>query len=210
MAKVTTPTVPVLDMPVLADKALDALGTRLKNRLSWLANSYGRVERRPTKTDNGVIYEPMVFVGRAGNQDDYICLFPNQDLENHVFFYVADGEDLDWQLTGFNRVSVEFSAVFWFDFRKVYPDNHMTRTIENVKQDIYTALSMIKVPSFQFNKAWTEGKNIYKEFDYERARIGQNFETETDFLLRPFGGLRLDGVIDFRIECNDSLIQLTN
>jgi hypothetical protein len=83
---------------------------------------------------------------------------------------------------------VKIGLIFWFDFRKVFldPDDWRLFTVENVMDQVFNVL---KDGSFvnsemHFLRSWVEGVNIYNGFSDK--------EVENQFLMRPYGGFRID------------------
>lgn len=177
------PTIQTLVNPELIDLALQEIQTNLMSSLSWLTYAYGKAERRIY--DKGIV-APAVYVGN----EEYLKLFPDEHLGCFSFFIVKDGSDflVDRQAIEGNA---EFSLVVWFDFTKVFPDDHDQRNTRNVIKlvtDVFRTKSF-RYSSVLFESVFEDGNNIYKGFSDK--------EIENQFLMRPFGGFRLQGKIQY-------------
>ena len=200
---VRNPVEPTLVAPLLFDKAFNLIGTALQTELSWLTNNYGRAERIPTADTLGrIIHEPLVFVGSTDRPNEYLNMMPDKSLGNHVFFYLHEGQDIQDSLNGIEDTLATFSLVFWWDYRIVYTADHLTRSISNVLDEIYTAIGTISYPSFDISRQFLEAEGIYQHFNYQGNR-GQkiNQQMQDQFMMRPFGGARLEGNIKIKRGC---------
>lgn len=190
------PVQPILVAPTLFDKAFDEIGLALTTEFSWLTNSYRKAERMPRTNEKGrTNYEPHVFVGRQNYTKEYLNVLPDAHLQNHCFFTVEDGETITERKGQLGDIYASFSIVFWWDFRTVYPTDHLTKTTENIKREIGVLLAKtaLKTCTITQEKFWTEARNIYKGFDIEDAK--------NQFLMRPYGGLRIEGQIKIKHNC---------
>lgn len=194
---IINPAPPVITSPVLADNALAELRTALLAGLTWLDAAYGPAEKREGISEAGarIIY-PAVFAGSANTPTDYLRLFPDEHLGNFCYFELADGQQINWQGPRQDpSIDVDLSIIFWFDFRTVYPSDHLTRTIEHVKDqvlDLFRDMVLASVTA-QFDRIFTRSENIYRGYTIS--------EIEGQFLMRPYGGFRVDGSMNFENPC---------
>jgi hypothetical protein len=198
------PIEPTLIAPVYFDGAFRSIGDQLKTHLSWLTNNYGRAERIPTADAEGrIIHEPLIYVGRENGYDtDYLNLMPDERLGNHVFFQLEEGQEIDYTLSGVDRIPSTFSMIFWWDYRDIYPSDHKQRSISNVLDEIYTALAKVKTPSFTINRQYLEAEGIYRQYNYQGNR-GQklNHQMQDQYMMRPYAGCRIEGLIIVKKNC---------
>ena len=187
---------PTLDTPVLIDQALAEIGTTLLAGLSWLDKAYGKCQRLVELGEGGQrLVSPFVYVGAADQAGEYLGLFPDESVGNFCFFDMEDNESIEWNAGITSRHIVTFGLIFWFDFREVYPVNHLTRTAENVKADV---LQILHTKPLTLSAVRPAGfvdrvENIYAGFNHR--------EIEKQFLMRPFGGFRLNGELRFDQPC---------
>jgi len=193
---ITNPSVPVLTEAVLIDRALNSISGLLESNLNWLDTAYGRCEKMVEYSEKATKKRvfPGVYVG--GNSNDYLDLLPDSLLGCYSFFHVKDGEEYLGEGRRQGNVKFEFGLVVWFDYRKVYPSDWKLRSVENVKKqvvDVFRKSGGCGV-QIQIGKAWVEADNIYKGFTHE--------EIDRQFLIRPYGGFRIDGIGIFSEKLN--------
>jgi hypothetical protein len=190
------PVQPTLVTPTLFDKAFNEIGGVLTTELSWLTNAYRQAEKIPIQRNNRASYEPHIYVGRQDFPNEYLNLLPDEYLENHCFFLVDDGVNIAERKGQLGDFFGTYSLIFWWDYRTTHPTDHLQRTIENVKRDILVLLAKtaFKTCSITIQKTYVEAKNIYKGFDIQDAK--------QQFLMRPYGGLRIEGQIKIKQNCN--------
>jgi|VirMetMinimDraft_7_1064189.scaffolds.fasta_scaffold08928_2 hypothetical protein len=189
---IRTPQIPTLAEPKLIDLALLEIQTALTAKLPWLNHAFGKAQRLKEERDGRIVIYPGVYAG----SEDYLEVFPDSHIGNFSFFDVDDGEEMN----GMNRASIAFEAkiglVVWFDYRKVYPGDWQQRSIENVKAEVIEALntSAFRRSSVIFYKAWERSESIYK--GYSDKEIMQQF------LMRPYGGLKIEFFIKYQEKPN--------
>lgn len=182
------PVVPVLADPQLIDKALLEVQTALTTKLVWLDGAYGKVQRLTEVREKRRINFPAIYTG-SKKGIGYESAMPSNHLGNFSFFSIKDGEKLDTASRTNTKINAEFGLIFWFRYDKIYPADHKERTIENVKKEV---LDFFKTTAFISSSIVIEQffelpENIYKGFT--------DREVENDYLMRPYGGLRLNGKI---------------
>jgi hypothetical protein len=187
-------TIPTKDDPQLLDLLLDEVATKLGTSLAWLNNTFGKAERIVRNQDGRPEYEPAVFSGgRQG--EDYVLLFPDSHLGNFCWFDVPGAQDLLTERRTWNRIRTIVGLIVWFDYTKVYPSDHQTRTIENVKADVLRAIQ---------TTTYTNGTAIPQAF-FERVEdIYRGYSTRElsrQFLTRPYAGFRLNLEVQVRETC---------
>ena len=180
-----------LNAPKIFDPLLSEIGTTLTANLSWLTNAYGMAEKRERIDDGRTVVFPGVYAGA----NEYVNMLPDEHLKNHCFFEIADGATVDQVSRTKARHGSKFGLIFWFDFQTVYPMDYDEKNIHNVVDDV---LAVFRTSSFangtlKIERYFTEGKNIYKGYTYKEA--------ERNFLLRPYGGFKLEGEITAKIVC---------
>lgn len=182
------PVVPILADPKLIDKALLEVQTKLTTKLIWLDGAYGKVQRLTKVEEKRKINFPGIYTGSKQGKG-YESAMPSDHLGNFSFFTIKDGEKLGTLSRRNTTINAEFGLIFWFRYDKIYPDDWKQRTIENVKDEV---VSFFRTTAFRNCRMTIEQffelpENIYKGFT--------DREVENDYLMRPFGGLRVNGKI---------------
>lgn len=168
------------------DLAFLELQVILKGGLPWLKTAYGKAETKVFNDEKQKEVAPAIYSG--GN--DYQKLFPDEHLGNFSFFNTVDGRETAFERQG-SEGKADFSLIIWFDFKTVYPNTHEQRNVRHVIKQVTDLLrkSALVNSSIRIGKVFEEGKNIYKEYSDK--------EIETQFLMRPYGGFRLEGLIHY-------------
>lgn len=182
-----TPQVPTLIDPQLIDKAFMEIQTSLVAKLDWLDHAFGKAQRLKEQVEGKTVIYPGVYVG----QEEYLNVFPDEHIGNFTFFDSYDGEDLDHKGRGNISFSAKFGLIVWFDYRTVYPNDWQQRTIENVKAEVIDAMkrTLTSLSSIRMTHTWERSEDIYKGYTDKEIR--------QQFLMRPFGGFRIEGNIIF-------------
>lgn len=192
-------TIPELLEPQLIDKAFEEIRSVLTASLPWLNYAFGKAETRPIYEDGRKEIAPFVYTGGL----DYKKLFPDSHLGNFSFFTIKDGHDLDVERQAIEG-DAEFSLIVWFDFRKVFPDDHERRNVRHVINLVLTVFrtSAFGYSSVKMNQVFEDGANIYKGYSDK--------EIDNQFLMRPYGGFRLSGKIKYNeqsfLNCVESVV----
>jgi hypothetical protein len=189
------PTPPTLTNPQLIDNAINGINSRLLTGLSWMDNAYGKAQKL-TKTKDSKKYKyPAVYVA-GGRNREYFEMFPDEHKGNFSFFDVEDESFDNWNPGEYQFLTVDFGIVFWFNIEKIYPADFATRTNENVKREILDAISGINIPGgkLRITGIKEEAGDIYPGYDHN--------EVDNQFLIRPFGGMRIEGKLKIRVSCS--------
>lgn len=187
----STPNDLVLTNPKLFDEAFAEIAAQLEIKLSaWPLRAFGRCQKLVEQKDRQRRYYPAWFFGQ--NQDNYLKLFPDQSIRNFSFFTLEDGQDIPEYPNTYQSLKGEFGLVFWFYFPDIFGANWQNYSIDNVKNEILHHIQRIRTSNFEFhiNRIWEEADNIYKGFNHS--------ELDCQFLMRPYGGFRIDGEITVR------------
>lgn len=181
-----TITVPTLAEPKMIDLALQEVNTMLTNELSWLNYAFGKCEKRVEEVDNRKVTFPAIHVG----QNEYEPLFPDSHKGNFSFFDVPDASEGTIRGRLNTDIKAKFSLIVWFDFDKVYPvntDQYTTRNVIAQFTELFRTKTFNLVKFGPSMKYYEEGANIYKGYTDK--------EIQSQFLMRPFGGFRIEGEI---------------
>ena len=87
-----------------------------------------------------------------------------------------------------------FSVVFWYDVDKV-SSSPAKRNREAVKEQIMTVLGQfhLRGVTYSLEYIYEQPQNVFKDFDYDH-KVNQ-------FLMHPYGGLRIDGELRVNVPC---------
>lgn len=184
---IKAPKVPTLIDPRLIDYALNEIQIHLTMCLPWLDHAFGKAKHVKREVNNRAVTFPAVYQDAT----EYLKVLPDSHIGNFSFFIANDGEDLTHIGPAPMRLRAQFGLVFWFDFRKVYPDDHEQRSLENVKAEVIEALrgARLKRSTIRLSKVTEIPDTIYREFTSR--------EIEDQYLERPYGGFRIDGEITY-------------
>lgn len=176
--------------PELLDKIFGEIGDGLTAGLPWLDNAFGRAERLVKYDDNNRrIYIPCWYT----HDNEYIELTPTDSLGNFSFFWVDDPQDVEWVPRQEIGLTTDFAIIFWYDFRKIY--NETNRNREQVKADILYTLNTMTLSSgsFRVSRVMEQAENIYSGWSLD--------ETDNQFLMAPYGGVRIEGRLQIMENC---------
>lgn len=174
------------------DEIIKEINKALTDNLSWLNIAFGRAERTVKVVNKKKYFWPSIYKG--GNEYEYLT--PDSNLGNFSFFRIEDPETVGYVDRGQSRIKLPCSIVFWWDFRRI--DNRDNRNIEAIKQQILKALNrklFLKQPGarFEITRIWKEAENIYKGYTLD--------ETQNQFLMHPYCGLRIEGILTYNETC---------
>ena len=176
--------------PKIFDLALLDLQSGLLSGLPWLNHAFGKATRKKEIDPNGTKFSknivfPAVYIGGK----DYRKCFPDQHLKNFSFFVIASKQNISHVGRKIQDYTADIGLIFWYDLRLIYPDDWQSRTNEHVKSEVVEVIKKIKRPGLTYTMDHFEdyGERIYAEFT--------DTEIDNQFLMRPFGGFRINGEI---------------
>lgn len=184
------PVVPTLVDPKMIDLVFSEIQTSLTTKLTWLDGAYGKAQRLKRIKDKRQVIYPAIYTGTTQGKG-YEDASPSEHFGNFSFFVTYDPEDIVMN----NRINADlkttFGLIFWFDFRKIYESDWKQRTIDNVKAEV---LQFFRTTSFRrsqitISRFYEDAENIYKGFTDK--------EIDNQFLMRPYGGFRIEGVVKY-------------
>lgn len=181
---------PKFTNPKLVDRVLGFMQDRLLEGLGWLDYAFGRSQRLVTRRDQKDYYYPGVYIG--GNE--YINVLPGQGLGNRTFFIVDDPVELN---TKHRLLTLQgtVSLVCWYDLSRIY-EGTTERNTEAVKWEILRTLDGMVFPTgmwMAIGKMYERAENIFREYS-----LG---EVDTQYLMQPYGGVRIELELAYREEC---------
>ena len=177
--------------PVMIDRVLACLQDSLVNNIGWIDYAFGRAQRLVTRIEHKDHYYPGVYIG--GNE--YLNVLPGQGLGNRTFFMVDDPQTIDFNQRRYNTIRSPFSLVLWYDLTTILKDTK-ERNTEEIKRQILRVLTDAVLPGgsrIELARMYETAENIFKGYSLK--------EIDTQFLMHPFAGLRIEGTLIYREEC---------
>ena len=183
-----------INNPELIDKVMSEIQINLVCKLKWLDNAFGKAQRIVENKGGKNYYTPNVYAGTLSETNEYRRVAPDDGLGNFSFFKIDDPQEYDWEAGQLSTLSVKFSLIFWFDFRKIFgrPD---VRDIERIKSEILEILRtmFLQTGSITVDTIYEQAENIYKGYNLD--------ETENQFMMHPYGALRFEGRLTVNESC---------
>lgn len=186
------PRVPKPDNPVMVDRIIGKLQDALAEGVGWLDYVFGRAQRLVTLQDKSEWYYPGVYVGG----DEYLDVLPGQCMGNRVFFNTDDPELLVKQ-GRFLHMERTVGLVCWYDLSTIYAGT-TARNTEAVKWKLLDTLDRIVLPTgmrMSMAKVYDRAENIFREYSLR--------EVDSQYLMQPYGGVRIDMDLVYREACMD-------
>lgn len=195
---IATPSIPVPTSPKLWDYAVAELQSELAANITWLTSAFGKAQRMAkTGPDGREIRFPGVFTGSNSSNSlgGYLNMFPDGHIGNYSWLDVADYQEMQVERELYQELRADIGLVFWLDLRTAYPADYESRTIEHAKSDVITALRAVRLTrsTLLIDRVAERVENIYRGYTYS--------EVESQFLMFPFTGFRLDGEMIIREQC---------
>lgn len=189
---INIPKVPKPSDPVMIDRVIGVMQDELMNKIGWLDYSFGRAQRLVTLRDGRESYYPGVFIEKK----EYLNVLPGQRLGNRTSFIVDDPHTvINFVPHQYNRMKAPASLVLWYNLDKIY-NGTKERNTEAIKGQILRVLSELVLPNgakFSLHRIYERAENIFYGYSLR--------EIDTQFLMQPFGGLRIEGEITYMEEC---------
>ena len=194
---------PVIPGAIMLDRVLASIQEALVDRVSWLDVAFGRAQRIVRTTASGRrITTPNVYCGgwNGHGPNDYIEVSPDAEIGNFSFFSVEDPQTIGpgpWLRT----VQAPFGLVVWFDLRRVY-GSATNRNTEKLKEDVLKVLTgrsgwAIPAGHIELAQIYEQSQNIYRGYSLD--------EVDNQFLMHPYGGFRIEGVVSYTEPCDETL-----
>lgn len=189
---------PVIRNAVMLDRVIGEIQEGLIAKLDWLDVAFGRAQRLTKMMEDRKIITPNVFCGgwNGHGNYDYIEVSPDSKIGNFSFFDVEDPQTITpgpWA----REIKVPFGLVFWFDLTRIYNEEN-NRNIEQLKAQALRVLNgragwYLNKGRIVINRIYDRAENIYRGYNIS--------EIDNQFLMHPFGGFRLEGVLEFEEVC---------
>lgn len=199
--------IPMKKNPVLLDKIIQDIQTKLKEKLTWLDYAFGRAYKLVQHQDNGgkFIY-PAAYIGNS----DYISLLPDDNYGNFCWFDIYDSQKVINVVQSTPQFTISGAIIFWFNLDSIFSDNDAMYT-EEIKDEIIRVLStpgIIKqTGKLAINEIYERFENIYSGYSIEKIYnsyqySGQDIQSlDKMFFMHPYSGLRFEFTITTRELC---------
>lgn len=199
--------IPMKKNPVLLDKIIQDIQTRLKEKLTWLDYAFGRAYKLVQHQDNGgkFIY-PAAYIGNS----DYISLLPDDNYGNFCWFDIYDSQKVINVVQSTPQFTISGAIIFWFNLDSIFSDNDAMYT-EEIKDEIIRVLStpgiVKQTGKLTINEIYERFENIYSGYSIEKIYnsyqySGQDIQSlDKMFFMHPYSGLRFEFTITTRELC---------
>ena len=189
---------PVIKDPVMLDAVLGSIQQGLVDNLTWLDAAFGRAQRLTRIVQGNRIVTPNVFCGgwNGHGPDDYIEVSPDSKIGNFTFFDIDDPQTIDagpWDRT----ITAPFGLVVWFNLTRVYGEAS-NRNTEYLKAQVLRVLNgregwHLAAGRVTVARIYERVENIYRGYSLQ--------EIDNQFLMHPYGGFRIEGLLMFDELC---------
>lgn len=193
-----TSNAPVIRDPVMLDAVLADIQSGLVDCLPWLDVAFGRAQRLTRVVSGRRIVTPNVYCGgwQGHGENDYIEVSPDSRIGTFSFFDVEDPQTVGpgvWS----RSVKAPFGLVVWADLTRVYGEAD-NRNTERLKAEVMRVLSGVagwhpSVGRITVARIYERAENIYRGYTLS--------EIDAQFLMHPYWGMRLEGIIEFEEPC---------
>lgn len=199
--------IPMKKNPVLLDKIIQDIQTKLKEKLTWLNYAFGRAYKLVQHQDNGgkFIY-PAAYIGNS----DYISLLPDDNYGNFCWFDIYDSQKVINVVQSTPQFTISGAVIFWFNLDSIFSDNDAMYT-EEIKDEIIRVLStpgiVKQTGKLAINEIYERFENIYSGYSIEKIYnsyqySGQDIQSlDKMFFMHPYSGLRFEFTITTRELC---------
>lgn len=177
--------------PVMLDRVLACIQDALIAKIGWLDYAFGRAQRLVTKQGQRETYYPGVYIGK----NEYINVLPGQGLGNRTFFTVDDPQVINYTPRMYNEISAPVALICWYDLSSIYTGN-TERNTEEIKRQILRVITELVLQTgarFTPERIYEQADNIFKNYSLK--------EIDTQYLMQPYAGLRIEGTLIFKESC---------
>ena len=182
----------------MLDAVLADIQQGLVDNIKWLAVAFGRAQRITKRQKNKNVIVPNVFCGgwNGHGPDDYIEVSPDSKIGNFSYFEIDDPQTIDAS-TWARDIRTPYRLVVWFDLRRIY-GRAADRNIEKLKAEVLAVLHgrgdwHLKYGRITTTKIYEKVENIYRGYTLS--------EIDNQFLMHPYGGFSIEGIIEYPELC---------
>lgn len=185
------PKAPKPTNPVMIDRALSYMQDEFISKIGWLDHAFGRAQTLVTKQEQKIYYYPAVYIGN----NEYLNVLPGQEVGNRIFFVIDDPQTVNFNPRLYNVIKSPISLICWYDLSRIYADSS-ERNTEEIKRQILRVLTEMTMPNatrITVEEIYEKAENIFRGYSIR--------EIDTQYLMQPFAGIRIDGTLTYREEC---------
>ena len=168
-----------------------AIAEKLMARFDWLERAHPITQTLTKEKNKREIRYPAVYLGR----NEYRDLLPDDKDQPYAFIILHDPAEYTPNSLTEPTTSQKFSLVIWGDIRKIYTDGTRHNELLLRQQVVsFLARGLGAIPGkVEITQSSTQAKNVFEGFDYQ--------ETKSQFLMHPWVGIRIDGILKTRQAC---------
>lgn len=178
--------------PVLLDKAIIPLQESIA-KIPWITNVYGRALRKVRNDKNGrKVYYPAVHVLSR----EHLSVAPSEGLGNFAFFDFPNGETYpDYHQLRVGKTEAQMRIIVWYkeDERKGTADHRERRKLDALTAIRNTVFPREMQARVLINRSYEQAEQIYRGYTID--------ETMNQFLMYPYGGFCLEGILQYEEPC---------
>lgn len=182
--------------PVSVDRVIVQVQDFLLDKLPWLDHAFGRAQKLVALKDKKRHSYPGVHI----KNQHYINVFPNKKFGNFTFFILEDPQEINFERNQFGQIKVKYGLVFWMNLDQIFT-GATERNSELIKAYIMGLLTRdlrIVDSRMSITQVYEQAENIYKNFSID--------EIESQFLMHPYYGFRLEGFLSFYENCQPNIL----
>lgn len=184
--------IPVIENPVMIDKVISHIQNEIAAKLDWLDYSFGRCQKLVKTMNGGEYIYPAVYAGES----EYVDVLPSEEYGNRTFFVIDDPQTIETEGMRYKRISCPFSLVCWYDITTVL-NNRSQRNTEEVKRQIVGVLTNCTMPRgarLELKRIYENPESIFRGFSIR--------EINTQYMMHPYAGIRIEGIIYYVEQCD--------
>jgi hypothetical protein len=185
---------PTIVKQALLEPLIQELKVVLKNKFSWLSQSFGRAQKLIRVHENELYSFPGIYIGN-GKPNDYFEAVPNDRVGNFCFWDIQQPYEAREMVRQEQiKMTARGGVVFWVDLSTIYT-LETGRALDYVKAEVWRELMFCKTTKGTFrpeviHESWTD---IYNGYSLTEA--------DGQFLMHPYGAFRIDGEFQFSTLC---------
>jgi hypothetical protein len=191
----TNPQVPTIADPKLVDLVTSKFNPRIATRLTWLNYVFGQCQILTKESGKKVVKYPSVYAGENVT-GEYANVLPSEELGNTMFWLIGDPLGIETAGRMPSRITGQASLIFWFNLEAALGDATQHRNLDKIKLNVLQAIRYANGGfngEFKVTEVSVRAENIYSEFSLR--------ETDQQFLMHPWAGLRINGDLTFFEGC---------
>jgi len=186
--------------PRLIDKAIIDVNAKLNISLFWLTHAFGNVQSLIRENDQKQkVKYPAIF---TGIKDKYHPMFPDHRLGNFSYWEIDSDYDIEEMEGEEPIITTDFGLIFWMDLNKVLATEEL-RNLEAVKEQVIKFFRDFgsQEVSLTIESITEKADKIYEGYTHD--------EIESQFLMNPFAGFRVNGTIEYQSMCESESVPVT-